>query len=571
VRLTLFLFLAFAAAGQVAPTNPPATGQSPNAAASQPDPNTAQKPPEKGQITGQVVNEVTGEPLKKAAIQAYALEGQTHESISTTTDASGKYHIDELEPGKYNLTASRNGFVRRSYGAKTSNGNGTVLTVGPGGTVEAAFKLTPQSVVTGRVVDEDDEPVASVRVSLSRYYWQNGKRTLMPGGGANTNDLGEFRIFGVGPGRYFLSALYNPNQFSQGRTTADTPDSDYPTVYYPGVTDLQSAAKIEVPKSGQLNGIDMKLQKARSYRVRGKVVSSVPGVSKTSMMVVLTPKSSDQSNMWESNRMTQTDAEGKFEFHGVLPGTYLVAGNAFGGDGSARARQEISVTQEHVNGVVLNLTPGWEMAGNVRVTGDQTSSDKTGTSVSQVHLMLETDEPWSMIGSIPNATPKDDGSFTFKDVGPDRYRLGSWNLPDGYYIKSARAGATDLLDRPADMSALQGASIEVVLSAKGAIAEGNVKNDKDELVTNGTVVLVPEAARRGNHALFKRGSIDQYGHYKLTGITPGAYTIYAFQDVESGIWEDPDYLRTIEKLAVSVTLEEGGRESNDLKVIVGGE
>ncbi len=561
---SLLLAFALAASGQVTPAVPAASN------AVKADDSGAQKPPEKGHITGKVTNEVTGEPLKKVTVEAYSTEGQDSASITTMTDASGLFHIDEMEPGKYTLHASRNGYVRRSYGDTSGRGNGTVLSIGPGGTVEANFKLTPQSVVTGRIVDEDGEPLANVQLSLSRYQWINGKRMLTPGGGATTNDLGEYRLFGISPGKYFLSATYNPNQFSFGKTTSDTPDVDYPSIYYPGTPDPQGATKLEVPKSGQLNGIDMKLQKTRSFRVTGKVVSSAPGTSKQArVMVQLMPKSQDQSGMWEANRVTQSDSDGKFEFRGVMPGSYELAASSFGrsGDALSRARQEISVAQDNASGVVLKLGTGWELRGSVRVEGDAAPANLNAINF----VFADEDSGMMMMSGPPSATPKDDGSVTFKDVGPERYRLRAWNLPEGYYVKSARVGSANMSEGTVDMSTVQGATIEILLSPKGAVAEGMVKNDKDEPVTTGTVVLVPEAAKRSNHELFKQAGLDQYGHYKISGIPPGTYSVYAFQGVEPGIWEDPDYLRTIEKDGVSVKLEESGHETNDLKVIVGSE
>uniref|UniRef100_UPI0015D77E11 hypothetical protein n=1 Tax=Nevskia soli TaxID=418856 RepID=UPI0015D77E11 len=89
--------------------------------------------------------------------------------------------------------------------------------------------------------------------------------------------------------------------------------------------------------------------------------------------------------------------------------------------------------------------------------------------------------------------------------------------------------------------------------------------------TNGTVVLIPDTPNRSSHELYKTATLDQYGHYKITGVTPGSYSLFAFQNVERGIWEDPDYLKNIEKQGVAVSLAEGDQQSNDLKVIIGDE
>ena len=366
IPLTFLCAIATCASAQTTPVDTP--GENTPA---KPAEASAQKPQEKGHITGQVVNEVTGEPLRKVTVTANTVQGPNRESITATTDAAGKFHVDDLEPGKYNLSAERNGYVRRTFGAKTLQGSGTTLSVGPGGTVEANFKLTPHSVVTGRIVDEDGEAMANVYVHLSRFSWTNGKRTLAPGEGASTNDLGEYRIFGVAPGKYYLSAAYNRNEFQQTRDAGDAAASDYATVYYPGTIDPHSATQIEVPKSDRLSGIDLTMQKVRSYRVRGRIVSAIPGQSKLShVMVMLTSSQDSGGTSWETSKMTQTDADGKFTFNGVLPGTYEVNGNTFGQDGTISAREQITVSHEPVNGVTLTMAPGWEMKGNVRVEGE---------------------------------------------------------------------------------------------------------------------------------------------------------------------------------------------------------
>lgn len=526
----------------------------------------AKKVPEKGRITGQVVNEVTGEPLRKAIVTAFPLEGGNQQSMEAPTDASGKYHIDELPPGKYKITAARNGFVTVAYGGKDARSEGTLVTVGPGGTAEASFKMTPHAVVAGRIVDEDGEPLAGVQVHLSSFARVNGKRTLIPGESGSTNDLGEYRLFGVSPGRYFFSAVYNPRQWNGAQVAKEAASASYPPTYYPGATDAQSATRLEVPKGGRLNGIDLTLRKVRGYRVSGQVHSSVPNQSTPGRhTVVLTPKSEELSASWEMNKMKPTDEEGRFVFDGVLPGDYELVDAAFG-SGTA-GRQEISVSHDNITGIVLNVAPAWEMKGRIRIEGDAPGGNRN-----RIQLMLEPDQQGLMImGPHPFTVVKDDGSFVFTDVGAERFRLQSPDLPEGYYVKAAHAGSVDVLERAVDFGPLQGAALEVVISAKGGVVQGSVKNDKDELVTTGTVALVPEAAKRGNHTLFKQAALDQYGHYKITGITPGTYGLYAFQDVEAGIWEDPDYLRTIEKKATEVGLEESGHETRDLKVIAGDE
>ncbi len=537
-------------------TNAPGTNPSDTT-----DPNA--KPPEKGKIVGQVTSASTGEPLKKATVSVYRTDSQNGDSATATTDAAGHYEIPDLDPGKYSASAQRNGYVHQTFGSKTGTSGGSLITIGPGGIMEAGFKLIQQSVVTGRVVDEDGEPVPRVSVQLTRLSYHNGKATQSPVGSAMTDDRGEYRIFEVAPGKYFLSATYSRNNFSYGRDTTPSDDS-YAPVYFPGTTDPQSATKVTVPKSGELNGIDIALQKVKSYRIRGSIVSNIPGESKPGRVyITLTPKSPGVPQTFNVMKSAQTQPDGKFEFRGVTPGAYEINANLFSGE-SYVGRQEVTVAQDSVNGVIVTIEPGITLTGNIKMDGDP----KAAVGNIEVSLQREQSSPY---GGAMYGKTKDDGSFTLKNVDLSKVRLTTFSLPEGAYVKRASIGSVDLTNRTLDLATVHGGAIEVVLSPKGATADGSVKNDKDEAVTNGTVVLIPDNPNRSSHELYKTATLDQYGHYKITGITPGSYSLFAFQNVEHGIWEDPDYLKNIEKQGVGVSLSEGDQQSNDLKVIIGDE
>jgi len=72
---------------------------------------------------------------------------------------------------------------------------------------DLAFRLTPASTISGRVLDSNGEPVPGVTVqALRSSYDATGKRTLQPVASDRTNDLGEYRIYWINAGRYFVSA-----------------------------------------------------------------------------------------------------------------------------------------------------------------------------------------------------------------------------------------------------------------------------------------------------------------------------------------------------------------------------
>src|SRR4051794_29866516 len=149
-------------------------------------------PPVKGPIEGQVLNAKGGAPLQKASVQINmmgpgggpVLAGRG--SImpvrkAVETDEQGRSSFAGLEPGKYRLSAERQGYLRQNYGARKYSGNGTPVLVAEGQTVKGiVFQLSPQAVITGKVLDEDGEPMANVQVRALRNLYRGGKRQWTP-------------------------------------------------------------------------------------------------------------------------------------------------------------------------------------------------------------------------------------------------------------------------------------------------------------------------------------------------------------------------------------------------------
>jgi len=169
--------------------------------------NPQPEPPKaESSISGQVVNAATGEPLKKAVVSLNRQDGQQYTPRQKDVNAAGRFVFDNLEAGQYTLSASRSGFLTQSYGSKRPGGRmSTKLTLLPKQEMkDLLISLTPHGVVLGRVVDEDGDPRAGVLVTTMKSEWQGSKRQMASYGFASTNDLGEYRMFGIPPGSYVI-------------------------------------------------------------------------------------------------------------------------------------------------------------------------------------------------------------------------------------------------------------------------------------------------------------------------------------------------------------------------------
>ena len=159
------------------------------------------KPEELCTVSGVARNAVSGDPLAKASVVLLQMD-RPNQSLapSTTTDGEGRFAMNGIEPGQYRTMAQRVGFVSADQTGGTPS---AALTLAKGQTLSGVeIKLTPQSVVTGRITDQDGDPVPFASISLARPRYIRGKRQLMPVGSAQSNDLGEYRLFGVSGGLF---------------------------------------------------------------------------------------------------------------------------------------------------------------------------------------------------------------------------------------------------------------------------------------------------------------------------------------------------------------------------------
>src|SRR5687767_2664369 len=154
-------------------------------------------------ISGRVLTADTGRPIKRARV---IVSGGGRPSAATT-DGQGRYQIGGLPAATYNITAVKSGFVDSAYGQRRSLRAGTPLQLADGQQLtNVDMKLPRGGVITGRLADEDGEPLARAVVTVMRYQYVRGERQLMPAGVDQTDDRGQYRVFGLPPGDYYVTA-----------------------------------------------------------------------------------------------------------------------------------------------------------------------------------------------------------------------------------------------------------------------------------------------------------------------------------------------------------------------------
>jgi len=537
---------------------------------------TPQTPPEtppekKATVEGRVVKAGTGEPLKKARLTLFGAEPSTSSAAGSgygaTSDANGRYVIRDVEPGRYRLTAERNGYVRLAYGQRGfgPNRQGATLTLSEGQRMkDVDFRLIQGGAIVGKIVDEENEPLGRVSVQAVRFAYLQGGRRMLPMGSSSTNDLGEYRLFGLSPGRYLVRAtpIGVPDYVPAPQELAGLAEEGYVPLFYQSTADAARATQIEVGSGTEVRGIDFILTQSKVVRVRGHVVDpQSSGPIRQAMVMLMRRGSSSFMFDMRGSVPVQANRGNTFELRGVAPGEYVIIAQVMRDRQLFVARQDLDVGSSNVENVVLTISPGVEIRGTARLEG----TAKVDLSAVRIGLQPREMNPMASSGM---AQVKEDGAFTFQSVGKDYFRVAVFAAPPDVYLKSARMGEDDVLENGLDMTRREVAGVlDLVFSQEGGKAEGVVLNDKNDPVSGATVVLVPDSRKRSQEHLFKSASTDQNGRFTLQSIPPGEYKLFAWEDVDQGAWFDPEFLKPHEEKGETCEVDARQATTKQLRVI----
>ena len=511
-------------------------------------------------LEGKVLDAADGKSLRKAIITLYPTERRENRPMSVTTDSDGIFVFKGVDPGRFRISATRRGYVTQQYGQLASNRPGTMLTLQAGQHVtDILFRLQVGGAIAGRIHDEDGEPMANVQLNALRQTYRDGRRTLMPAGFSSSNDLGEYRIFGLAPGDYFLRAAFNSSYMSGAFASADTEqfgDSTYAPTFYPGVQEPSQATPITLRAADDIR-INFTLNPTRAFSVRGKVMN-LSGTGGRAWLTLVSRDEMEQFFFSPGNNNTVVNADGSFEFRHVLSGSYNITGRTNDEKGRYTARQALDVADRNVTNVIVAFRPAVEIPGRFTITGSFQGRIK------DLNIYLQSDSG-PMMGNA-GASANNDGSFVITGVADDLYRLRVGGLPSNAYIRTLRYGSEDVLEKGLDPAGGHDA-LEVVISADGGRLTG-VAYDRDQKSQPGiTVVAIPDHPLRWISDRSKSTSTDQNGRFNLQGLRPGRYRLYAFEEVEPGAYEDPQFMKRYLDRGKTADVSENSQQTIDLTII----
>ena len=523
-------------------------------------------------IRGRVVQLDTGQPVRR--VQITARGGDTgNQTYSAMTDAEGRFEITKVMAGRYQLAAAKPGYVPLQLGQRRPLEPGRPLVVATGQRIDDVnFNLPRGSVIVGQVMDEYGDPVTGANVQVQRYRYVNGRRQLqLAGADPATDDRGQFRIFGLLPGEYYVSAAPPTGMqaamaaVAAGGVVAEAllapaTDAGYVRTYYPNSPSPTAAQPVSIGIGEESPLLVVQLVAARTATVSGVIVGG-DQENALSRTVVLRPRGTDPSTGFTAGNMAQA-LNGTFTLTGVVPGEYTLDAMVMNISTNPPQFQygsiDLAVDGVDVNDLVIRIGRGATARGRVRVDDGDLRTLKPG----EVRL-----EATAAVPTLVPVQPRVNDDWTFEISGLTGTLTLSASPPPPWTLQRVMRGTTDITDAPVEFAA-DVDDLTVILTQRATEVSGIASDTRGARSTDYVALwFTDDRARWAPQSRFIRTARpDQDGRYRIRGLPPGRYLAIALEYLEPGEELDPERLEELRRRAIAVDLGEAETRSVDLRV-----
>ena len=500
----------------------------------------------------------------------------------TVTDRDGRFTFPDVRPGRYTVRAVREGFFGKPVNGTYPPTAWIDIVVAEKETKQASLSLAQGAIIAGRIYDTTGAALSNATVQAYTTAYQTGFSLLQPaitGPAKTTDDRGEYRLFWLPPGDYYLGAT--PPVRAGGPGTPFQPGA---RTYYPGMTRLNDAMPITIRGGEDLRGLDIPIRTASLLKIAGTVSNSIPlplnpdgGVLPATIFFHLanrdldTPNEATAAN--NSGNISLALSSGPFEVPNVPPGSYELlarvadpnAGTGLGAFSWGRAI--VDIDDRDVRNVSIAINPPALLKGAVRTAGGAALPPNLRVAISPMggstRVALYT------LVAARGATPvAADGSFAVSSVPPGRFRIGAISgLPPDFYIADVRQNAMSVFDSGFDIGSAVPDPLEIVVSNGAGVVQGIVEDGPSKTVAGAVVALVPESKRFENRALFANAISDASGRFTFRGVAPGDYRLFAWESTPANAYQNAGFIRKYESKAHIVHVGQGGSVSAALALI----
>jgi protocatechuate 3,4-dioxygenase beta subunit len=534
--------------------------------------------PPSGAVRGRVIS-ADGLPLPRVLV-FLTLTGPPGAigSAVTTTDDDGGFEIRDITPGQFDISASKAGYTQVDESGRQvtpfgSSGFGAAgftrsFDLAAGSVERVDLRLARFGALTGRLSDENGDPIQDASVQALQVKYEDGRRWLVPANfsGGSTDDLGRYRIHDLAPGRYIVSAV------TAGQVQRDDV-SGYARTFYPGSSSVAEAQFVSIGLSQEITGVDFALTRAPTVTIAGTALDAA-GARVTAGVVDLLP-SQRSSSLTPITTAAQISPDGTFEFRNVPPDQYVIQMNR----GGAYANKEgefgslnVTVTGTDVSGLVLKTSIGSTIAGRVTFeTVDRTkvpALSRSNIELSPVRVDLDI----SPLEALTRGGILGDGTFEMAGLHGPR-RLQVTRVPPGWALKEIRVDGIDVTDQPLPLGRPDQSlrDVEVVLTDRISELSGTIGDDRGRPVPGTNVVVFPVERDRWypSSRFLSRTPARADGAFTVAGLPAGTYYVAAVERIPldgAEAWQQAAFLESLVVSASTVTLGDGQKARLALRV-----
>ncbi len=475
----------------------------------------------KSTVSGTVTLNGTGVRNAVVSLQAQN-QSVPQQPLRAKTDADGRFRFTEVAAGQYLINALTPGFYSASdfqYGLP-----GRTLNVGKGETIEnIELQLKRGAVITGRVTDENDEPIAETQVQLQRVGDRLPLRQNMLSFDMHrTDDLGVYRIYGLPPGKYQVSV---GSSARDGLISYQNLRASIEQTFHPDTTDQAKAKVVELEEGQIASDVDIRIAKRKnSYEVSGRVVDVQTGQAVAGVNVAFgfVQPSTGRVGGWTTST-TRTDASGAFQLLGLHPGKYVMSIRA------ATDKDEyfndpitIGVTDSDLAGIEIRAQRGAVISGWAVIEG--TTDPAILAKRPQINLQAATEDS-TFVFNQRSARVRTDGSFQIGGLSTGKKRLTAYTSATGLSLVRIEQNGAPIKDNQIEVRAGEEIkNVRFVFAHSTAAIRGRVEFVGGTLPEGISIIVLAQPVERGS-ANGKSTQLDARGQFVLDGLLPGEYTL----------------------------------------------
>lgn len=487
-------------------------------------------PPRTGSISGHVLIDNKA----AAGVEVGAFGGDSFNrrvaTAQTKTDSEGYYYLSGLPAANYQVTTFTPNMIpadnvpQSPMGYRYFAASKTVLLAASEDVTEIDLKLARGGVITGRVTDADDKPIAEERVSLQPVAESGQPPPRLPtqisGGVYQTDDRGVYRIYGLSPGRYRASVGQNNSAGIIGSAAGF-----YVLTYHPDTPDIARATVIDLAAGAEATNVDIKVgRRGETHEITGRVVDAETGLPISGVRVGVQVMR-DQGYSMSSGNATRPD--GSFTISGVTSGRYGVYLASENGDSDFYSDPVVvNVVDQDVGGIEVKAVRGTSISGSVAPENMELRDllrQVPGLRVYANVMPADGRMTPTTIRSFGTASVAADGSFTITGLRPGRATLGidsrdGSKRPSLVKVTVGGIGVTQGFE--IERQPVSG--VQLVVAYGTGVIRGSVTVQGGALTDYRTEVI---CRRDGTRSYAGGGGayLDARGHFTMKGLAPGSY------------------------------------------------